>query len=192
VDDRELQNMISRLDYLEGKISSIENLLGFNHSGIDSIKSRLEFLESYSIVNDHHEFDSLFTNDKILSSGNLFRSYLKKKLEKMREIVSLPPNITRVRKDPNEVYNFDKFQPYDKIEKLFHQSQLLLLFAAPSLSSEFQMKLLHLIHHLRGCYVVVPGIIEWNLKSNTEHLEYIKENFHSIVNELDSHNLTLI
>lgn len=190
--NEEFENMKRRLSYLEDKLNRIENQLGFNHSGIDSIKARIELLESYSIVNDHNEFNSLFGDDSVSTSGNLFRQYLKLKLEQMYRIISTPPNITAAKKEPNEVYNFDKFPPYDKVEKLFHQSLLLLLFASPSFTPEFQAKLLHLIHNLRGCYWVVPGIIEWIIKPNEKNLQYVKSNFHAIIDELSSHNSTLI
>lgn len=184
MDDIRLQNIENRLQYLTDKIQEIENQLGFKHSGIDSIKARLELLESYSIVNDHNEFNTLFADTEILSSGNLFCSYLKLKLKRMYEIVSLPPNLTRIRHEINEIYNFDRFPPYDKIENLFHQCQLLLLFISPSITSDFQVQILELIFRLRTCYHVTPGIIDWILEPNEDNLTYVKDNYEKIIEKL--------
>jgi hypothetical protein len=182
--DNELSNIKSKLKYLEDEISKLKNLLGFNHSGINSVKARLELLESYSIVDDHNEFNDLFGKQEIFSSSNLFCSYLIKKLKRMYEIVSMPPSYTKVRKGANEIYHFNQFSPYDKIEKLFHQSLLLLLFVSPSLTADLQLKVLQLIYHLRTCYVVVPEIITWTLKENNEDLLYVKNNFKKVIEAL--------
>lgn len=181
-EERKIKNLESQVSYLQNKLEKIENMLGFNHSGSGSIKGRLELLEAYSIVNDHNEFNSLFGRENIESGDNLFRSYLILKLIKMYEIVALPPHVRRISNEGEHVYNFDKFPPYDKIEKIFHQAML--LFTSPSMTVELQKEVLTMIFNLRESHIVVPEITSWYIKTNEEKWNFVKNNFNSIIKKL--------